>query len=92
MFRGVALVLTRYEFRLLKALAARPGRVFSREQLMAAAWEDPGASLDRTVDAHIKTLRAKLRSVAADADPIQTHRGLGYSLRLGGAATLARPT
>ncbi|MEO5961563.1 MAG: winged helix-turn-helix domain-containing protein, partial [Opitutaceae bacterium] len=88
-FRGVALELTRYEFRLLKVFVARPGRVFSREQLMAAAWEDPGASLDRTVDAHVKTLRAKLRAVAAaggkaaegDGDPIRTHRGLGYSLR-----------
>jgi two-component system catabolic regulation response regulator CreB len=80
-FRGVALELTRYEFRLLKTLAAKPGRVFSRDQLMAAAWEDPGASLDRTVDAHIKTLRAKLRAIAPDVDPIQTHRGLGYSLR-----------
>lgn len=81
-YRGTALELTRYEFRLLKALAAKPGRVFSREQLMTAAWDDPGSSLDRTVDAHIKTLRGKLRAVAADTDPIQTHRGLGYSLRL----------
>ncbi len=80
-FRGAALELTRYEYRLLQALVAAPGRVFSRDQLMSAAWEDPGASLDRTVDAHIKTLRAKLHAVAADADPIQTHRGLGYSLR-----------
>ena len=80
-FRGVRLELTRYEFRLLRTLVARPGRVFSRDELMAAAWEDPGASLDRTVDAHIKTLRGKLRAVAADADPIQTHRGTGYSLR-----------
>lgn len=80
-YRGVALDLTRYEFRLLKVLAAHPGRVFSRDQLMTAGWEDPGASLDRTVDAHIKMLRAKLRAVAPDADPIQTHRGLGYSLR-----------
>ena len=80
-FHGVALELTRYEFRLLKAFVAKPGRVFSRDQLMTAAWEDPGASLDRTVDAHIKTLRAKLRAVAPDEDPIQTHRGLGYSLR-----------
>ncbi|MCX6954660.1 MAG: two-component system response regulator CreB [Verrucomicrobia bacterium] len=80
-YRGVALELTRYEYRLLKALAAQPGRVFSRDQLMTAGWEDPGASLDRTVDAHIKMLRAKLRAVAPDADPIQTHRGLGYSLR-----------
>ena len=81
-FRGVALELTRYEYRLLKTLAAKPGRVLSREQLMAAAWEDPGASLDRTVDAHIKTVRAKLRAVAPETDPIQTHRGLGYSLRV----------
>jgi len=80
-YRGVALELTRYEFRLLRVLAAQPGRVFSRDQLMTAGWEDPGASLDRTVDAHIKMLRAKLRAVAPDADPIQTHRGLGYSLR-----------
>jgi two-component system catabolic regulation response regulator CreB len=85
-FRGVALELTRYEFRLLKTLAARPGRVFSREQLMAAAWEDPGASLDRTVDAHIKTLRAKLRAAAGGADPIQTHRGFGYGLKAAPAA------
>lgn len=80
-YRNVPLELTRYEYRLLKALAAKPGRVFSRDQLMSAAWEDPGASLDRTVDAHIKTLRAKLRAIAPEADPIQTHRGLGYSLR-----------
>lgn len=81
--RGTALNLTRYEFRLLKTLAAKPGRVFSREQLMNAVWEDPGASLDRTVDAHVKMLRAKLREAMPDADPIQTHRGLGYSLRDG---------
>ena len=80
-FQGVALALTRNEYRLLKTLVARPGRVYSRDELMTAAWDDPGASLDRTVDAHIKTLRAKLREVAPDADPIQTHRGLGYSLR-----------
>lgn len=81
-FRGAALELTRYEFRLLKVLVEKPGRVFSRDQLMEAVWEDPGASLDRTVDAHIKTLRAKLRATAPDADPIHTHRGLGYSLRV----------
>lgn len=81
-YRNVALELTRYEFRLLQALAAKPGRVCSRDQLMTAAWEDPGASLDRTVDAHVKTLRGKLRAVAPEADPIQTHRGLGYSWRV----------
>ncbi|HKB56167.1 MAG TPA: winged helix-turn-helix domain-containing protein, partial [Lacunisphaera sp.] len=80
-FQSKALDLTRNEYRLLGALLAAPGRVFSREQLMTAAWDDPGAALDRTVDAHIKTLRAKLREAAPDADPIMTHRGLGYSLR-----------
>ena len=80
-YRGQNLDLTRYEFRLLKALLAQPGRVYSRDQLMNAAWEEPAASLDRTVDAHIKTLRAKLRAIDPTTDPIQTHRGLGYSLR-----------
>ncbi len=80
-YRGTVLELTRNEYRLLKALVARPGRVFSREQLLQSAWDDPGASLDRTVDAHVKTVRAKLRAVAPEEDPIQTHRGLGYSLR-----------
>lgn len=80
-YRGVALELTRNEYRLLSVLLAAPGRVFSRDQLMTAAWDDPGAALDRTVDAHVKLLRAKLREAAADADPIVTHRGLGYSLR-----------
>lgn len=80
-FRGRALDLTRNEYRLLATLVAAPGRVFSREQLLEAAWDDPGAALDRTVDAHVKSVRAKLREVADDADPIVTHRGLGYSLR-----------
>jgi two-component system catabolic regulation response regulator CreB len=80
-YRGRALDLTRNEYRLLGALLAAPGRVFSRDQLMTAAWDDPGAAMDRTVDAHIKSLRAKLREAAPDAEPIETHRGLGYSLK-----------
>lgn len=81
--RGASVPLTRYEFRLLRVLWSRPGRVYSRDDLMGLVWEDPGASLDRTVDAHIKTLRAKLRAAAGDEDfdPIRTHRGLGYSYR-----------
>ena len=80
-YRGRPLDLTRNEYRLLATLVAAPGRVFSRDQLMHAAWDDPGAALDRTVDAHVKMVRAKLRAAAPDADPIVTHRGLGYSLR-----------
>ena len=80
-FTGVRLILSGTEFRLLRALCAKPGRVFSRAQLMDIAWDDPGAALERTVDAHIKSLRAKLREVRGEADPIETHRGFGYSLR-----------
>lgn len=82
-YLAVRLDLTRREYRLLLALLAQPGRVFSREQLLARAWDEPEASLDRTVDAHIKTLRAKLRAVDAGTDPIRTHRGFGYSIELG---------
>ena len=78
---GRALDLSRTEYRLLKVLIERPGRVFSRDELMERAWDDPASAFDRTVDAHVKALRAKLREAAPDDDPIVTHRGLGYSLR-----------
>lgn len=80
-FRGRPLELSRTEYRLLKVLIERPGRVFSRDELMTRAWDDPAAAFDRTVDAHVKALRAKLREVDATVDPISTHRGMGYSLR-----------
>jgi two-component system catabolic regulation response regulator CreB len=80
---GKALDLSRQEYRLLCLFIKRPGRVYSREQLMDLAWESPEASMDRTVDAHIKNIRAKLRVVRPDLDPIATHRGMGYSLKEG---------
>lgn len=80
-FFGKPLDLSRYEFRILEVLAGRPGWVFSREQLMDLVWEAPEASMDRTVDTHVKTIRRKLRAIKPEADPIQTHRGLGYSLK-----------
>lgn len=80
---GEVLELSRYEFRLLKTFVERPGQVFTRDQLMEKAWDEPEASMDRTVDAHIKNLRAKLRSVNPTMDPIVTHRGTGYSLKEG---------
>ena len=75
------LTLTRYEFLLLKTLLKSPGRVWSRQQLMDSVWEDAQDTYDRTVDIHIKTLRAKLRAINPDLSPINTHRGMGYSLR-----------
>jgi two-component system catabolic regulation response regulator CreB len=80
-YRGHSLELSRYEYRLLKLFVGRPGRVFSRDELLDKVWDDPSASLDRTVDAHVKQLRAKLRTIDPTTDPIQTHRGHGYALR-----------
>ena len=80
LFHGQPLDLTRYEYLLLKTLLEHPGHVLSRAQLMARVWSAAPDTLERTVDAHVKSLRAKLRAIDAQADPIQTHRGLGYSL------------
>ncbi|MDT9001980.1 two-component system response regulator CreB [Paucibacter sp. APW11] len=82
LFEGQLLPLTRRELGLLKTLLAAPSRIFSREHLLDAVWGLSAESLDRTVDTHIKTLRAKLRQAAPQRDPIRTHRGLGYSLEL----------
>ena len=78
-YRGQLLSLTRHEFRLLQCLLEQPERVFSREQLLDAVGVAADAGYERSIDSHIKSLRAKLRQVAGDAEPIQTHRGLGYS-------------
>ena len=81
-FHGQPLTLTRYEYLLLKTLMQAPGRVYSRQQLMDLVWSGAEESLDRTVDTHIKTLRAKLRERDSEANLILTHRGLGYSREL----------
>lgn len=78
-YRDHPLSLTRHEFRLLQCLLEQPERVFSREQLLGAVGVAADAGYERSIDSHIKSLRAKLRQVAAQAEPIQTHRGLGYS-------------
>lgn len=80
---GTPVDLSRYEYNLLTPFIHRPGHVFSREQLMDLAWDEPEASMDRTVDAHIKNIRAKLKNIAPDFDPIITHRGVGYALKEG---------
>lgn len=81
LFDGKSLNLSRYEYRLFVVLLSRPGRVFSREELMNRAWETPEMSLERTVDTHIKTIRAKLRLLSPSEEFVVTHRGLGYSLK-----------
>jgi two-component system catabolic regulation response regulator CreB len=77
---GVLLNLTKLELGLLLKLLQAPQRIHSREALLDAVWGSSADSGDRTVDTHIKTLRAKLREAAPTRDPIKTHRGMGYSL------------
>ncbi|MFG6412747.1 two-component system response regulator CreB [Roseateles sp. DC23W] len=77
---GQLLNLTKLELGLLLKLLAAPQRIHSRDALLDAVWGSSADSGDRTVDTHIKTLRAKLREAAPTRDPIKTHRGLGYSL------------
>jgi len=79
-FYGKALELSRYEYGVLRLLVQRPGRVFTRDELLLQVWGGDNDSFDRTVDAHIKTLRAKLKLVAPGHDPIRTLRGSGYAL------------
>lgn len=76
---GTDLGLSRYEFGLFQVLLEHPRRVFSREQLLQAVWEHPEESMDRTIDTHIKTLRAKIRRISPRLDPIRTRRGEGYA-------------
>lgn len=78
-YHGQALSLTRHEFRLLRTLLCQPRRVYSREQLLDALGVASEAGYERNIDSHIKSLRAKLRVIAPAEEPIQTHRGLGYS-------------
>ena len=86
-YRSHYLELTRYEYLLLKTLILQPKRVYSRDQLMDIVWAQAENTLERTVDAHIKTVRAKLKAInklhAQDAasEVIVTHRGMGYSLQ-----------
>jgi two-component system catabolic regulation response regulator CreB len=87
-FYGQPLELSRYEYGLLKTLIEHPGHVFTRDVLLDKVWHDHSESLDRTVDAHVKTLRAKLKVVAPQLDPIRTHRGTGYALAEDLPATL----
>lgn len=81
LFHEQPLDLSGTEFRILEVLVDRPGQVFTRGQLLDRAWDEPEASMERTVDAHIKSIRAKLHRVNAPDGTIRTVRGVGYALR-----------
>ncbi len=72
--------LTRTEFRLLTTLASKPGRVFSREQLLQEVWGYDYFGDARLVDVHIKRLRAKVEADPHEPKIVQTVRGMGYKV------------
>lgn len=79
-WQGAEVVLTVTEFGLLRTLAERPGVVFTRDQLMDHVYDDRRYVSDRTMDSHIRRLRAKLAIFGAS--PIETIHGLGYKFKV----------
>lgn len=80
-YRGIELPLTLSEFRLLAVLHGARGRVLSRARLLDALGDAAEDTSERTIDSHVRSLRAKLRDAVPGDDPLETHRGSGYSLR-----------
>lgn len=82
MLDGHLLELTPVEFRLLRTLAARPGRIFPRAELLDNLYEDHRVVADRTVDSHVKNLRRKLQRVRPEEEIVHSVYGVGYKLEL----------
>ncbi|WP_147805321.1 response regulator transcription factor [Alkalicoccus halolimnae] len=77
---GTAVSLTKKEFEILVKLVKSPGRVFTRDQLLDTISEFGEARMDRSIDAHIKNIREKMKEVQADHEFIETVWGIGYRL------------
>jgi len=75
---GQWLALTRIEFMMLRLLLSRPGRVYSRDQLLASVHDSQRDISDRVIDTHIKNLRKKIQSVDSTSDCIASVYGVGY--------------
>jgi two-component system OmpR family response regulator len=78
-FEGEPIALTAIEFAILKTLLARPGQVFSREQILDAAYGGTVYVADRTIDSHIRNIRAKLAAEGCD-NAIDTVHGVGFRI------------
>ena len=76
-FYKVRNYLPKKEFELLSLLASKPGKVFTREQILEAIWGDDVLVVDRTIDVHIRKIREKL-----DDNYIQTIKGVGYKFEV----------
>lgn len=78
-YAGREVVLTATEMALLAALAARPGRVFRRDELVDRAWGHDHFITERTIDSHVRRIRKKLSEVGGE--PLETVYGVGYRVR-----------
>jgi two-component system phosphate regulon response regulator PhoB len=76
--RGESITTTATEFRLLEYLASRPGRVFTREQLLDAVWRDTSYVTPRSVDVYVRRIREKIEQDAENPRFLRTVRGVGY--------------
>lgn len=79
--RGEYVELTPKEFELLRVLAAHPGKVYSRDELLERVWGYEYAGDTRTVDVHVRHLRQKVEKDASNPEYIETLRGIGYRLK-----------
>ena len=79
---GKQLELTPVEFRLLRSLASRPGRIFPRAALLQTLYEDHRVVSDRTVDSHVKNLRRKLERARPGEELVRSIYGVGYKLEV----------
>ena len=70
--------LTHLEFSLLNLLSTKPGRIFSREQIIEFAYHNDRAISDRAIDSHIKNIRKKIRAINIDQNIIETTYGAGF--------------
>ena len=80
LFHNQELALTQTEFKILSHLIKHPNQVHTREYLMSIIWDRPHGSDERTINTHIKSIRKRLHEIDEMSDPIETHRGIGYSL------------
>jgi two-component system response regulator BaeR len=81
-YKGQPLNLTRREFQLFCTLYNRPGRVFSRAQLLELAFPDDSEVFDRVIDSHVKNIRQKVRKIDSECDIIRSVYGVGYSFEM----------
>jgi len=80
LFHNQELALTQTEFKILSHLIKHPNQVHTREYLMSIIWDRPHGSDEKTINTHIKSIRKRLHEIDEMSDPIETHRGIGYSL------------